>query len=245
MRRLFGQFLLFFLAFCRLAQGEEGIPELPSSRVVDFGDVFTQDPSSLETLETRLNQLYERYQYSVYFVIYEGIIGSNVSERAYDLRDQWLADGVEGLVFVSDTDLGKVGFALTKAFSQEDPEQTDVWLIEDHHVLNVIDRVLGRSSEYTQESESKHMCEMGLSLVGALEERLRDNERPPRGASPYYLLAFALAGLAMLGVWMLASRGNQRRALIELPEFEMSSRLGAQYGGGVVGEICYVPKSPN
>jgi len=234
---LYRWFFLFF-AFSKVLQAQVEVSDLPEFRVVDLGGAFDRDLAGFDALEERLDRLYERHRFSVYFVIYSGIIGGTAAEKAHDLRDQWLPDGVEGLVFVSDTDLGQVSFALTNENADSTPKSAGAWILSDHLVLDAIDTALSGGSQYSKESDSAYLRELGSVLADELEARL-EVQGVTRGASPYYLVAFALTMLAMLGVWLLVRRGSKPRALIPLPDFKMNSRLGAQYGGGLVTEIHY------
>lgn len=221
------------------------IPNLPTSRVVDFGEIFSRDDGGFQKLEGQLNRLYERYHYSVYFVAFSGIIGSDVQTRSDEFRDQWLPHGVEGLVVVCDTDLEQSAFSLTNAEFGA-PEQ-EVWLLPDHLVLDAMREVYKKAAESDSENESEFLRFMGEELASKLESLLEKRSKPEAGVSPYYLVAFSFAGLLILALTAWARRSARRESqyqtTFEFPEIEIPSRLGGQYGGGLVSEISYQPTS--
>lgn len=219
--------------------------ELPSSRVVDFGGIFSRDDGGFQELESRLDSLYERYGYSVYFVAFSGIIGSNVQTRSDDFRDQWLPHGVEGLVVVCDTDLERTAFSLTNA--EFDATEQEVWLLPDHLVLDAMRKVYKKGRETEHENESDFLRFLGEELASNLETLLEKRSQPEAGVSPYYLVAFIFTALLILALaaWARRSarRESQPQTTLQFPEIEIPSRLGGQYGGGLVSEICHQPKS--
>lgn len=248
--------LLLILAVGQLGQAQDaasradspeevGLPGLPDSRVIDYGGIFSRDDGGFSELERRLDELYRRFGYSVYFVAYSGIIGSDVQTRCDEFRDQWLRDGVEGLVFVCDTDLERAAFSLTKVDFASGEEK--VWLLPDHLVLEAMRQVYQNAGDVDHESESEFLRFMGKNLASRLEELLEGQARPQKGVSPLYLVAFAGAGLLILALAAWARRCGRQEILqqtsLVFPEIEIPSRLGAQYGGGLVCEMSYRPSS--
>lgn len=250
-------FLLLILALGQLAQGQVldlstdwqqgdagGQSGLPTARVIDYGEIFSRDDGGFRELENRLDELHRRYGYSVYFVAYSGIIGSDVQTRADEFRDRWLTDGVEGLVFVCDTDLERAAFSLTQV--DFGVEEQRVWLVPDHLVLDALRQVYKNVGEVEHESEGDFLRFMGTNLASQLEQLLAEQAQPQKGVSPFYLIAFVGAALVILALAAWARRSGRQEVTQQtsfaFPEIDIPSRLGAQYGGGLVSEMSYQPR---
>ena len=223
---------------------EGGLQDLstpPVDRVVDFGEVFSANSVFRNKLSRRLKELKERYQFSVYFIAYSGIIGSDVSEKAAEFRDLWLGAEEEGLVFVCDTDMKKVTYALTKVDSFPLDGSNPTWKLADYEVAQAMFGISQIDS--SEMDEEKYLSTMGLILVDGLESRLKSQpETKKKGPGGILGAVVAAAGLIGMVVWWLRRKAGAVAAAVEktlFPTIEIPNRFGAHYGGGSVSEISY------
>ncbi|MGJ8725024.1 MAG: hypothetical protein ACSHYB_10745 [Roseibacillus sp.] len=219
----------------------------PRDRVVDFGEVFSAGSSSRTDLSRRLDALNERYQFSVYYIAYSGIIGSNVGEKAAEFRDLWLGTEEEGLVFVCDTDMKTVSYALTKVDSFPIDGSIHTWKLPDHEVVQAMLKLSSIDAEDMNEEE--YLGAMGHTLTDELESRLKSEPSSGvRNTGGILGTIGAAAGLIGISVWWIKRRSGTTSSTIEGPLFptmEIPNRLGAHFGGGTVCEISYqAPPSP-
>lgn len=218
----------------------------PKDRVVDLGEIFRKDAASRGKLSERLEELNQRYQFSVYYVAYSGIIGSSVDEKAVEFRDSWLGAEEEGLIFVCDTDMKTMAYALTKVDSLPIDGGTHDWKLPDHEVIKAM--LTLSSMEASGMAEEEFLTTIGHRLVDELNDKL---ETEPVAVQSYIggiLGAIGIAaGLGVLGVWWVLRTSGSTSGRSEgplFPRIEIPNRLGAPFGGGVVGEISFSPPPP-
>ena len=220
----------------------------PSDRVVDFGEVFSPDSAAKKDLSRRLDDLYARYQFSVYYIVYSGVIGSNVSRKASEFRDRWLGADKEGLIFVCDTDLKRIAYALTKVDSFPLDGSNPTWKVTDREISQTM--VEMGKIDTTGMDEEEYLGAVGLNLVDALESRLKPMPKAKGKNTGGILGAVAAAALLMgLAVWWISKKSGSAAEAFEksaFPTIEIPNRLGAHFGGGAVSEISFqAPRRPS
>ena len=216
----------------------------PNDRVLDFGEIFSDNAARVK-LSQRLEELNERYQFSVYYIAYSGIIGSNVDEKAAEFRDLWLGTEKEGLIFVCDTDMKSIAYGLTRVDGLPLDGSSHKWKIPDHEALNLGDALF--RIDATEMSEERYLTTVGLRLVDELEQKLE----PPQnkggdGRGGILGSVIVAAGLIGFGVWWARRNAVVTAERIEgtlFPSMEIPNRLGAHFGGGSVCEISFQPPS--
>lgn len=217
----------------------------PKDRLVDLGEVFRDDPASRERLSRRLDSLAEHYQFSVHFVAYSGIIGSNVLEKAELFRDNWLGSEEEGLVFVCDTDMKNMAYAFTKIDSLPMDGQGPSWKLPDDEANKAMFELKNVVSQGM--TEEQYLDAIGNKLVNELEKRLQVRAEPKKAKVRGFFITFIpLAVLMALGVWWLQRKSkiqNSFQGRASFPRMEICNRLGGQFGGGSVSEIAFEPAS--
>ena len=218
----------------------------PLDRVIDLGEVFKVDGAPRKELSRRLNELDDRYQFSVYFVAYSGIIGSDASEKASEFRDLWLGTEVEGLVFVCDTDMKSIAYSLTKVKSFPLDGSNPTWRLPDREVNQAMLEIGKIDAEGMD--EEVYLSTIGQNLVTALESRLQPKQKAGRKGAAGILGAVTVTVLLIgWGVWWIRRKSNTMAEEIEkslFPTIEVPNRLGAHFGGGMVSEISFhVPRS--
>ncbi|GHC54115.1 hypothetical protein [Roseibacillus persicicus] len=224
-----------------LATGQQSeLGDAPAHKLVDFGEIFKDEPDKFQRLSDRFQAIEDNYGFSVFFVAYSGIIGSGVSEKAELFRDHWLGREREGLVLVCDTDLKTMAFALTKVDGLPREPRAKDWKLPDYEAIETMQEFIQLESKSS--SESEYLYELGEKLAENLETRLASPEEQ-RPSLPKTLLAiFALvAAFVSWLIWWIqrkSSRGDDTAA-VTFPMIPIESRLGARYGGGLVGEISY------
>lgn len=238
--------LIFPLAAQQVAQedlvpGQPGnLQEAPATKLVDLGGIFEDEPERFRRLSDRFQAIEDNYGFSVFFVAYSGIIGSGVSEKAELFRDNWLGREREGLVLVCDTDLKTMAFALTKVDGLPREPRAKDWKLPDYEAIETMQEFIQLESKSS--SESEYLYELGEKLAENLETRLATPEEQRPGLPKTLLAIFALvaAFLSWLIWWIQrkSSRGDDTAA-VTFPTIPIESRLGARYGGGLVGEITY------
>ena len=228
----------------QLDDGSQDLSDAPADRVLDFGEVFSADSASRKKLSRRLNALYDQYQFSVYYVAYSGIIGSNVSRKAAEFRDLWLGSEEEGLVFVCDTDMKTISYALTKVDSFPLDGTSPKWKLPDHDVTQAMLEM--NKVDTSGMDEEEYLAAVGNNLVNALERRLAPSPESGKKGTLGILAAVVLAGgLISLSVWWIRRRSGAVAEEIEksiFPSIEIPNRLGAHFGGGTVSEISFEPR---
>lgn len=225
----------------RVAFGDENrvvtrIPP-PPGRVADLDGAFALEGGSVDDISRDLVRLYEDYRYSIYLVVYSGLIGSDVSSRAADFRDHWMGPDDEGLVIVFDLGAKEMAYALSRRRGQSEREL----ILSDYETLQALERVLPKPEHKLDEIETVRY--VGTRLVAEFEEQLQLAGEPEPKTQPWFLGVFAIAAtLVMLLVLGSHRRGDQlerRRERVSFPIHSASSRLGAKFGGGVTGEISF------
>ena len=220
---------------------QSNLSKVPKERVIDLGEAFSNNWEAREELNQKLKQFAKAEKFSIYFVTYSGIIGSDVTTKAQGFRDDWLGSHTEGLVFVCDTDLRTMSYALTRAeLSAEGKSQ--VWKLPDHEIIAAISELAPLSKKKL--SKAEFLEATSSQLLAELENRIQARNKPKKNSSFGYLIVFTLtAGLIYLLIWW----AQKRRATevesekVGFPEITTEARLGAQYGGGVVAEITFQP----
>lgn len=219
---------------------EVNLGKVPAIKLLDLGGIFDGRPQDFQKLANRLQAIEDKYDFSIYFVAYSGIIGSGVTEKAELFRDNWLGSQREGLVFVCDTDLRTMAFALTKIEGLPLEAKASPWRLPDHEVMAAM-RDLSKVDS-TGMSEADYLGAIGHNIAANLEESL---SAPPKAApvlSKSLGAAFILAAALLSWLfWRMQRRGprDDYSPTTVFPVVETEGRLGASYGGGLVGEISY------
>ncbi len=250
------QFVILYLTFITPVMGQvinrEELDEAalgnlstpPAVRLLDLGEVFDGQSDDREKLVRKLDALKSEHDFSVYFIAYSGIIGSNVVEKAEQFRDDWLGSEEEGLIFVCDTDMKNMAYALTKIDGLPLGEKSHYWKLADHEAISAVQSL----SEVAQDAgtEQEYLTAVGQALVNELEQRLDAKKEEQTAHITGLLTAFVLtAVLIFVGIWWIQRKWQMSAGVSapSFPEIRMSERLGAHYGGGVVGEVAYRPPS--
>ena len=219
----------------------------PKTRLLDLGDIFRGREAEREELARKFDSLATDHGFSVYFVAYSGIIGSNVFEKAKQFRDDWLGTEEEGLIFVCDTDMKNMAYALTKVDGLSVNEKNHhSWKLPDHEAIAALQTLTEVTS--TENSEKEYLNLIGHALANKLDERLQAQKEQQKSGSWGLVATFAVtAALVFLGIWWVQSRSSPQTISNgpHFPEIKIGKRLGAQFGGGVVYEITYQPPSPS
>lgn len=219
----------------------ERIPP-PQSRVADLDHVFARNPQALEEISQGLVSLYDDYHYSVYLVVYSGLIGSDVSSRAADFRDHWMRPHDEGLVIVFDTGSKQLSYALSRSKGKAESAH----ILPDYKTLQALDDVLADPKLALNEVETIH--HVGLQLVAEFDKRLALQATPEPKTTRTYLAIFAIASALVMALILIAQHKARRRKTLRervtFPEIKTPSRLGAKFGGGVIAEINYQTPDP-
>ncbi|MDP0490200.1 MAG: TPM domain-containing protein [Verrucomicrobiota bacterium JB023] len=233
--RLFSLLLLM----CRVAVAAE-----PESHVLDEGGIFSFDGRGHDELTRRLKALEEEKGFAVYFIVYGGIIGGTVADKADEFRDEWLGEGEAGLVLVCDTDERRFATSFSVLQASVAPGDVEPAKLPDDRlqqmVLNLRENVspdAGSSADYAER--------LGFALADHLE-RLLDEQRSASsgGAGVGLFLAMGLTALLVTAIFWFGGRwigrGKERELLArQFPDLEVSERLGAPYGGGMVREMSF------
>lgn len=249
--RLFSFFWLLIVSVLSL-QGQEVIIEqddrmdkaIPSEPLVDYGEVFSNHPVQRTSLNQKLQRFAREDDFTVYFVSYSGVIGSDVSAKALEFRDQWLGSEVEGLVFVCDTDMKEMAYALTRFEGFSVTGKGKVWKLPDYEILEAMDALTRLSGEGM--SEANYLSAIGNRLVDELDQRIHSAQEEPERSGMGYLLTFGVTAIlvSLLAWWAHQQRAGRLDSLgAVFPKMKTSGRLGAQFGGGMVAEISFQPPS--
>lgn len=213
----------------------------PTSRILDFDDIFANDPAALRELSEGLIRLSDKYDYSIYFIIYSGLIGSDVANRAADFRDHWLRPHDEGLVIVFDTGSKHLAYALSRSSAKAE----SALILPDHRTLQAIGLMMPRGDLALSELET--VREMGSKLVAEFEKQLAIEAAEKPRTSKTFLAIFAIAAaLSVTIIWVAQLRARKRKIrqeAVSFPAIETPPRLGAKFAGGIVGEVTF--KDPN
>lgn len=247
--RLFSS-LCFLALGCFSLQGQELAidkmdPEelaIPSQPLVDYGEVFSNHPVQRRSLNQKLERFAREDDFTVYFVSYSGVIGSDVTAKALEFRDHWLGSETEGLVFVCDTDMKTMAYALTRSEGLSVSGKGKAWKLPDHEVLEAMDALTRLSGQ--EMSEANYLSAIGNRLVDELDRRIHFKEEKPERSGMGYFLTFAFtAGLVSLLAWWAHQQraGKLEASGAVFPKMKIPARLGAQFGGGMVAEIAFQP----
>lgn len=225
------------------ARGDYVTP--PSSRLVDRGGVFEGKDAERELLLGRLDRLASEHGFSVYFVAYSGVIGSDVAEKAQSYRDTWLGAEEEGLVLVCDTDMRQMAYALTKADGVPVGDGRPPWKLPDHEAMAAMQALSKRIPVTTEEDD--YLAALGHALASELEGRLQAQKGVREPDSWGLLGSFAGTVLFIFaGIWWVQRRAEAKASSRReaFPEIKVGKRLGAQLGGGMSGEMSYRSAAP-
>lgn len=222
------------------------LTEAPASHLLDRGDIFAGKEAERSELVKRLQKLETDYKFSVYFVAYSGIIGSDVQQKAHQFRDLWLGTDKEGLIYVCDTDMKTMAYAITKVDGLPALGPRPQWKLPDHEAIAAMQAVSETSAAGL--SEKQYLQLVGSTLVDELEKRLQGPPEAQKKRSLGLLLWLALTA-ALVSVSFCCSQKtgqrSSRTSASSFPEVPIPSRLGAPFGGGQVGEISFRSNSPS
>ncbi len=220
---------------------DERIP--PASRVLDVGEVFSSNPQEYAELSRQLLALYEKHQYSVYFITYSGIIGSDIQDKADELRGLWLKDGEEGIIFVCDGDMNTMAYSLARASRLSPEGYAPAWKLPDDITINIMSSLASGNDRVT--NEAKYFQQIGCRLITELDHQLTAQSLPPKNNIGSYLAIFSLTSLLVFGLifWSLKKEQANRlkRKGVQFPTLSIPSRLGAVNGGGMDCEVSFTP----
>lgn len=233
---LFGQ----DLSRATLNDNFSNLSQLPDDRLVDIGEIFEENEGERLALSQRLESLEKQYEFSVYFVAYSGIIGSNVLEKAEQFRDSWLGSEKEGLIFVCDTDMKVMAHSFTKVDGLPLDGAGPSWKLPDHELVAVMNEVIIAPPENLTEEE--YLALVCNTLADKLEKKLGAKKSKASSFPLEFLVTFAIAsGLILLSIWWAhkRSRSFSESPREPFPVIEIPNRLGAVFGGGSVSEISF------
>lgn len=217
----------------------------PSLFVLDADDLFQTDPDTLEVIQDRLGEFYDRHRLPIYLAIHAGLITSTPGERAEELRREWLGDRY-GFVLVFDTDTGELGLGrpieTIREGADADPA-TAMSRIPSYELIEVMLKV--RESMEDNPDPIAHLDQLTKRLVQEFDACLARLEKPgPRGPK----LMFALAVIGVIAIIALAalfavrwfSRSEEQAGRLRwFPDVLVGHRLGAPCGGGRISSRSF------
>ncbi len=222
-----------------IESGLKSFTEAPTIRLVDLGEIFYGNEGQRDQLAQRLEKLAAEHRFSVYFVAYSGVIGSDVGEKAKLFRDHWLGAEKEGLILVCDTDTKTMSYSLTKVEGLPVTEDNPIWRLPDDEIIEVMRHMATVGSN--DSSEEDYLVLVGNTLVDELTRRLEQKETRPSLRVGGLILTFAITAVLILGaLWLIRRNASQAKTTAQaaiFPSFTIPTRLGASYGGGQVAEI--------
>jgi hypothetical protein len=209
------------------AADELGQP--PASLILDETRLFdeqgaAQTSAELKKAKTDLGLL-------VYVAGYPYLEHGAVRDRALALADHWCGAN-PGLVIVFNRGDGQAGIAASDGLWRRYPPDEAV------EVLAAVTRLLA-DTKLAPEGRVKNAVQLTLQRMAELESTRRAREQPMTHSETKLAEWFA-AALMVLGVlaWLallLWRRHEARRQPLFFPEVNVGTRLGAPFGGGVIG----------
>lgn len=208
----------------------------PPARAYDPDRLFKYASAELAEISEQLDGLSRDFGFSIYIAMFQGLIGTDVTERALYFREHWLPPGQDGLVIVFNSDSYRVAYASAHPPERYHPKQQKTsFILEDHEITPLISRI----QEKIDQRSSYQDCIIAFSreLEHELRVLLTEKSQPPKRFSFSMLTSIILASsgviaLIALSTWL--TKRTQTRSLRKsaFPEIEVPERLGASFSGG-------------
>lgn len=202
----------------------------PANFVADDATLFTQDAAA--TLSATLRGASKKLGVSLYVVTYPFLpVGETVRERATQLADEWCQEKPGVVIVVNRGNLQAHLVASPALWRRYPPDETVV-------AFGAATTLLAQPTLSPEERVQQAVATILQHLV-KMENVRQARARPFARSEAHLAEAFALVLLGMACVtWLLVSlwrRRQARRAAVYFPDVEVGTRLGAPFGGGVIG----------
>jgi len=226
-----------------------GLPLLMLGIIVGAASAFAADdlgaaPASFIQDDTRLLNQDSRAQmgrdlqeaqtslgFPIYVAAYPYLPGGPVRDRALALAEKWCGQE-PGLVIVFNRGDSQAGTAASAGLWLRYPPDETVLVLADISTLLA-------DTQISPEDRVKQSVKLALQRFAKLEEARHARERTFNGSEKQ--LAGWFAGVLMVlgvAVWLSVlwwRRHEARHHALFFPEVDVATRLGAPFGGGVVG----------
>lgn len=225
------------------------LPERPPGRILDQARMFSSEPERLERLSKELEDVSVRSGHQLYVAIFDSLIGSDVEEQAFLLREKWL-DREPGVVLVFESDSGRyvLDWVTAEGYRTEDGEwvpvvgEHDLLLRKQIQIRNQL-RALGKGGA----TASDAVVTVVTTLAKGVDTAFQAETEPPKWKLHWLMLAAGLvAGMLLVGLLVGAwIRSSDRRSgeRLYFPEVRVGMRLGAACGGGTVSQKSFSAES--
>lgn len=209
--------------------GVDNLDPAPASFMQD--DTRLLDEKSATQVSRELQDAKTNLGLSIYVAAYPYLSTGTVRDRALALSDHWCGEA-PGFVMVFNRGDGQAGIAASAGLWRRYPPDEAVLVLAD--VTNLL-----ADSKITAEDRVKRAVKLTVQRMAKLEKTQRAREHPMAGSETKLAEWFA-AALMTLGivVWLTLlwwRRYEARHHALFFPEVNVSTRLGASFGGGVIG----------
>lgn len=217
------------LCFAGILPAAEPAGPAPASFIHD--ETRLLDEKSSQQLSQSLQEAHEKLGVSLYVAAYPYLTGISVRDRALALADQWSGEE-PGMAIALNRGDGQAGIAASAGLWRRYPPDEAVLVLSDATALLL-------KSGLSPEERVTQAAHLVLERVGKMED-IRQSRAQTLNHSELRLAGIFAAALMALGVivWfglILWRRHEAARSALFFPDVEVSTRLGAPFGGGVIG----------
>ncbi|WP_411827005.1 hypothetical protein [Luteolibacter sp. AS25] len=234
-RSLLTTFLLLFFTGIASAQRlpDSDIPPPPVTGVSDPSDILGKDSEISRKIVGMIQELRAKHGYNIYLILERSFIGTNTSDYAAQLQNEWAPDG-GGLVVIYESDTKRLGFGRDLGAStnvESSPSKVPSYLL-----LDII------ASAVTEAEEEKiaevYLDNLITNITVKLEEYFTRKENPESSGRSLRLALVTIGALSLLALcgmglgWLMGKSDTKQSVTKVFPQTDIPERLGAPYGGG-------------